>query len=263
MPYRGKTTLLIVAHGTSVEDGDPAGVLAHRLAPKWFGDVVPAYMRSDPALVDVLADLTAQGKTDRLLVMPLFFSAGYLVTEELPEILSRAGLHHAMVLPPVTGLGGFVPMVARHLEQALLGQGWFAHDTTLFLIAHGLKTLKEPTDEQIWLAQRIANVVPELAVRITNIEGAPSLNDWRDRADRPNRLFLPVLAGGGIHAREDVPAMLSLMPGDNGVLLDPVGVWQALPPLILEQAEQKTRRAVVLANYMMPPDGRGPKAFSP
>lgn len=255
MPYRGKTTLLIVAHGTSVENGDPAGDLARKLAPAWFGDVVPAYMRSEPGLEQVLTDLAAQGKTDRLLVVPLFFSAGYLVTEELPKMLAGAGLSHAMVLPPVTGLNGFVPMVARYLEQTLLIQNWAASDTTLFLIAHGLKTLREPTSEQIWLAQRVANVLPELSVRVVNIEGQPSLQDWRQKTDRPNRLFLPILAGGGVHAREDVPDMLALTGQDQGVLLDPVGTWPVLPPIILEQAAQKARRTVVLANYMMPPLG--------
>ncbi len=252
MPYRGKTTLLIVAHGTSVANGDPAGDLARKLSPTWFGDVIPAYMRSKPGLEQVLAELAQQGKTERVLVVPLFFSAGYLVTEELPKILDRAGLSRAMVLPPVTGLNGFVPMVARYLEQTLLVENWAASDTTLFLIAHGLKTLREPTSEQIWLAQRITNVLPDLSVRVVNIEGQPSLQDWRHKTDRPNQLFLPILAGGGVHAREDVPEMLSLSGQDNGVLLDPIGTWPVLPPIILAQAAQKARRSVVLANYMMP-----------
>ncbi|WP_417842215.1 sirohydrochlorin chelatase [Thalassospira sp.] len=249
MPYRGKTTLLIVAHGTSVADGDPAGVLARQLRPHWNGPVTHAYMRSDPGLRSVLGKMMQAGQTARLVVVPLFFSAGYLVNDELPAILNEAGLRHAMVLPPVTGLHGFIPMVADCLATTLAARNWQAGETTLFLVPHGLKSLKEPSDEQIWQAQRIANVVPELSVKIANVEGQPSLGDWRSMADRPHSMFLPLLAGGGVHARTDVPEMMALTEADEAVVLSPIGIWPELPPLILDQAQKRTRHAVVLANF--------------
>jgi sirohydrochlorin ferrochelatase len=249
MSYCGKTTLLIVAHGTSVEDGDPAGMLARQLRPDWNGHVAHAYMRSDPDLRLVLAKLKQGGQTDRLLVMPLFFSAGYLVTKELPAILKEAQLRHAMVLPAVTGLHGFDPMVANSLDAELAARHWLADETTLFLVPHGLKSQSEPSDEQIWLAQRIRNVVPELSVKIANVEGQPSLADWRSMADRPRNVFLPLLAGGGIHARKDVPEMMALARSDPALVLPPIGVWNALPSLILDQAFKRTRSSVVLSNF--------------
>ncbi|WP_143589505.1 sirohydrochlorin chelatase [Thalassospira mesophila] len=263
MPYRGKTTLLIVAHGTSAEGGNPAGELANGLRARWNGCVCHAYMRSTPDLASVLADLKTQGKAGRLVVVPLFFSEGYLVTEEMPSILADAGLHDAMVLPPVTGLRGFVPMVADHIVRALALNTWQAGETTLFLVPHGLKTLTEPLAEQVWLAQRIINVVPELSVRVANVEGAPSLTDWRSMTTSRNNMFLPLLAGGGVHARFDLPEMMVLDAAERAHVLAPLGTWGELPDLILRQAQKTTRQAAVLPSHIPEPEPLDPCRLAP
>ncbi|MEQ8284148.1 CbiX/SirB N-terminal domain-containing protein [Thalassospira sp.] len=235
-------TLMMVSHGNSGNGGDPAGDLARIVAPDWNGVVSHGYMRSNPSFSSQLDALKNAGDAARLIVFPLFFSEGYLVSEELPSDLDRAGLHDAVVLPPALNLPGFDEMVARHVRAAMARKGWKADETSVFLVPHGLKTLTEPLPETIQFGQRLGRICGGAEMCIGNIEGKPSLTDWRDIGSRKNVLILPMLAGGGMHAREDLPEMIDAKNGEEIEILPPIGQWAELPDLILAEAERHVVR---------------------
>ncbi|MFH1806738.1 MAG: CbiX/SirB N-terminal domain-containing protein [Pseudomonadota bacterium] len=226
-------TLLMVAHGTSVAGGDPARRLADRVRSSWDGPVHFGYMRSTPGLAPVLRRLCETGLAHRLVVIPLFFSTGYLVQTELPQRLHEAGLEDACVLPPVIGLEGFKVMMVGQIRAVLHQQGWRAGDSTVFLVPHGLKILTEPLPETVVLAKALGSMIPGIDVQIACIEGQPSLTHWRTMSRRKQAVFLPMLAGGGVHARDDVPEMISAHDDEAVQVMKPVGTWAELPGLIV------------------------------
>jgi sirohydrochlorin ferrochelatase len=235
-------TLMMVSHGNSGNRGNPAGDLARSVAPEWNGPVSHGYMRSQPKLADQLQLLKINNQASRLIVFPLFFSEGYLVFEELPAELHRAGLSDAVVLPPALNLPGFAELVARKVHAGVTKRGWLIEDTSVFLVPHGLKTLTQPLPETVRFADQVGRLCTGAEMCIGNIEGHPSLTDWRDIGSHKNALIVPMLAGGGTHAREDLPEMIDAQAGEKIEILPPIGEWADLPELILAEAERHVAR---------------------
>ncbi|NIZ00643.1 cobalamin biosynthesis protein CbiX [Thalassospira lucentensis] len=235
-------TLMMVAHGNSGNGGDPAGALATKVAPLWDGRVAFGYMRSQPSLSDQFVQIKRDGDGDRLIVFPLFFSEGYLVFQELPKKLLAAGLDDAVVLPPAINLPGFTEMVANHVHDALNRRAWSAAETSVFLVPHGLKTLTEALPETVRFGNDLSRLCGAAEVVVGNIEGHPSLADWRDLGSRKNALIIPMLAGGGTHARDDLPELISARPGEEIEVLEPIGQWEDLPALVVEEANRHVAR---------------------
>lgn len=235
-------TLMMVSHGNSGNGGDPAGDLAKSVAPDWDGPIRHAYMRSQPALPDQLDMLKRNGEAHRLIIFPLFFSEGYLVFEELPRDLHRAGLTDAVILPPALNLPGFAELVAGRARSAIAQRGWQADETSVFLVPHGLKTLKQALPETVRFADQVGRICAGAEVCIGNIEGHPSLADWRTIGSRKNAVVIPMLAGGGMHAREDLPEMIDARDGEKIEILAPIGQWTELPDLVLSEAMRHVAR---------------------
>lgn len=235
-------TLMMVSHGNSGDRGDPAADLAGAIAPDWNGLVVHGYMRSEPGFANQLMALSKTGDADRLIIFPLFFSDGYLVSREIPEILLDAGLSDAVVLPATHNLPGFTELASQHVRRTLNRRGWDGADTTVFLVPHGLKTATESQPDMMRFADRLRRQTPSCDIQIANIEGAPSLTDWRSMSSRKNALFVPMLAGGGTHARQDLPEMIARQQGEEIAILPPVGAWNDLPELVRAEAERHVVR---------------------
>lgn len=240
-------TLMMVAHGNSGNGGDPAGLLAAKLDPLWDGRVSSGYMRSLPSVPDQLDQLKHDGDADRLILFPLFFSEGYLVFQELPQNLHHAGLDDAVVLPPAINLPGLTEMVANHVHDAIARRGWQASETSVFLVPHGLKTLTEALPETLRFGDDLSRFCRAAEIVVGNIEGHPSLADWRDlgsrkNGSRKNAVIVPMLAGGGTHARDDLPELISARPGEEIEILAPVGQWDALSALVIEEANRHVAR---------------------
>lgn len=231
-------TLLIVAHGTRRNGENPAARLAMQMRAVWPGRVTFACMRSQPELPDVLGALGKMDRAAGLVVLPFFFAYGDLVTSEIPDQLVRHGLGHARILPPIIGLNGFLPALAAVIEDAQLKQGWESPQSSVFLVSHGLKSLTRPLPEIEKLARRLGARMSGAEINIANIEGAPSLADWRQMTQRSHTLFVPFLAGGGVHAHEDLPEMIGADGKDvsDGTLhvTDPVGEWPILVGLVAQ-----------------------------
>jgi sirohydrochlorin ferrochelatase len=235
-------TLMMVSHGNSGNGGDPAGDLARSVAPDWNGPVAHGYMRSQPSFPDQLEALKRKGHANRLIIFPLFFSEGYLVFEELPRALDHAGLGDAVILPPALNLPGFDDLVAQRVRSALARREWGADETSVFLVPHGLKTLTEPLPETIRFGQQVGRLCRGAEICIGNIEGQFSLADWRDLGSRNKVLFVPMLAGGGTHAREDLPELINPRDGEDIEILPPIGQWAELPELVLAEAGRHVAR---------------------
>jgi sirohydrochlorin ferrochelatase len=234
-------TLMIVSHGNSGNGGDPAGTLAEAVRDHWSGFVHHGYMRSQPSVADQLAKLKRNHDASELIVFPLFFSEGYLVFQELPRNLRDAGLDRAVILPPAINLPGFAEMVSRHVNSAMVRRGWDCSETSVFLVPHGLKTLTKALPETVRLANEVGQFCPDAEICIGNIEGNPSIRDWRKIGSRKRAVIVPMLAGGGTHATTDLPEMIAGQPDEAIEILDPIGEWAELPDLILKEAAKYVR----------------------
>ncbi|RCK49221.1 sirohydrochlorin chelatase [Thalassospira profundimaris] len=248
-------TLMMVSHGNSGNGGDPAGDLARSVAPDWNGPVTHGYMRSQPSLPEQLDGLVHAGNAERLIVFPLFFSEGYLVFEELPRDLERAGLGDAVILPPALNLPGFDDLVAQKAMVAMARRGWASGETSVFLVPHGLKTLTEALPETVRFGDQVGRLCGGAEICIGNIEGDPSLADWRTIASRKKAVIVPMLAGGGTHARQDLPELINARAGEEIEILPPVGQWAELSDLVLAEAKRHVARFGGLAVPLGPTGG--------
>lgn len=255
-------TLMIVSHGNSGNGGDPAGTLAEALRDQWDGPVRHGYMRSEPSVPDQLAKLKRDDAENELIIFPLFFSEGYLVFDELPRNLRHAGLDQAVMLPPAINLPGFAAMVARRVNSAIVRRCWTSAETSVFLVPHGLKTLTKALPETVRLANEVGQFCPDAEICIGNIEGNPSLRDWRTLGSRKRAVIVPMLAGGGTHATTDLPEMIAGQQDEAIEILDPIGEWSELPDLILTEAVKHVRAETGQSNVRLAPNVKDGHAAS-
>ncbi|MDP2699819.1 sirohydrochlorin chelatase [Thalassospira sp.] len=225
--------ILVVAHGASLRGGNPAAIFVRRLRFLVPGKTVMlAFMRASPQIADVLAQMH-HDRTREMLVFPLFFSKGHLVKTELPAGLCDAGFGAATLLPSAITLDGLADMMARRLRDHLAVRHRSGRESTLFVVTHGLKTLMAPLPEILHLMAHIQTGLPELNIFNANIDGHPSLSDWRSKARGRHSVFLPLLTGGGVHAAQDVPALIAPGAGEDADILEPVGIWPELPSVLM------------------------------
>lgn len=237
-----RPTLLVVSHGNQENYLDawesPAKALADRLGPRWQGLATFGYMRVKPGLEEQCKSIEAQGE-GRLVVFPLFFANGHLVQTELPNRLKAMKATNVHILPPAVCLSGCDKMLATHIGKFAHDKGWYPECFSVVLVFHGLKTDKTPAPEATVLAQRLAENPVCDDVVIAQIEGKPSLRDWKSMVARQKVIFIPMLAGGGTHERVDIPEMIGCSNDIETKIFPPVGRWSALEDLVLMHASLK------------------------
>ena len=93
-------TLIIAAHGSrkqasNIEVERLAGRLAGKLSDR-FDRVIPAFLQfADPLLEDVLQTAAKDG--GQVVVFPFFIGSGSHILEDIPALVSQAGLDHPEV----------------------------------------------------------------------------------------------------------------------------------------------------------------------
>ena len=115
------TTLIVVAHG-SRSAGANAEVRALVAAIRGFGRADAAFLEIEPPMVEEVLRAHVAAGASRIVVLPLFLSAGTHVTRDLPARLARCGAESPAVaiavLPHLGATPGFSDFLQALAEAA-------------------------------------------------------------------------------------------------------------------------------------------------
>jgi sirohydrochlorin ferrochelatase len=219
---------LIVAHGAPT---DPAPQEAA------IGALAAAVAARAPGWRVRGATLAAAGALDRAcaategapLVYPLFMSAGWFSTVELPRRLAAAGAAGARVLTPL-GLDPRLPALgAAMVAEAAETAGLRLAQTTLVLAAHGAPEHRGPAQAARVAAAAIAAAAGVKAVRTCFVDEPPFLAEGLS-VDGP-AICLPFFATAAGHVTGDLPEAVA-EARFAGPVLPPIGCDPRAPDLI-------------------------------
>jgi sirohydrochlorin ferrochelatase len=219
---------LIVAHGA------PADPSSQEAAVAALADAVSSRL---PGWRVTGATLAAPGALDRacaaaqgpILVYPLFMSAGWFSTVELPRRLAAAGAVGARVLTPL-GLDPHLPALgAAMLAEAAEAAGLRLAEATLVLAAHGAPEHRGPAQAARAAAAAIAAAAGVAAMRACFVDEAPFLVEGLS-VDGP-ALCLPFFATAAGHVTGDLPEAVA-EAGFTGPVLPPIGCDARVADLI-------------------------------
>jgi uroporphyrin-III C-methyltransferase len=249
-----RTGILLAAHGSRQ---DPtASELAERLAASLrrqevADEVLVGYHQGSPGFSQALDRLRA----DRVLVIPLFTSAGYYTEQVLPTALTRSARFGMVKLRQTAPLGTHPAIHGavrdRILEVAAL-EGLDLRRTSVLIVGHGTSRHPRSRDAALRLAGALerSGVAAELGVGFLDDE--PGIETASARLTQKTVLVVPFLIGGGGHATTDLPRRLGLSAdsdpagvatgavGPHRVVLDiPVGAYKALPNILTSIARRE------------------------
>lgn len=226
--------LMVVAHGTRHSGAVPGGMfcaqLQHRL-PHF--DIRLSFLRSTPSAENVLKAMT-QNSTFDVLVFPLFFVPGAGLMDELSTLVIDARLEVEALLPFAGHLPGYDRLLAARIATRLRAGGNQKDKTAIFLVAHGQKQNICPSPEMQQLRAKLSNHLDHDEIHNVQIDGQPSLANWRNMTRCRNAIFVPLMTGDGPHCRIDIPASVNSQPDEKVGLLAPVGTWWELSSLLAD-----------------------------
>jgi sirohydrochlorin cobaltochelatase len=211
------STLLIVAHGSTVNPDSSAPTLAHAAEirrRKIFAKVACAFWKEEPSLRDALFLFDPESIRE-VYVVPNFISEGYFTQTVVPRELELDG-------PITTRSNGqiwrYCEPVGNHplMTELLLKR---AHDvspdsapaeTTLLIVAHGTDLNENSAVAAKREAERIRALGKYAAVLNVYMEEPPLVSDWRKLAKTHNVVVVPFFISDGLHSYEDIPVLLGI-----------------------------------------------------
>lgn len=218
------TTLVLLGHGSTKNDGSEKPVFQHagELRRRGvFSAVRGAFWKQEPKIADVLAQI----RTPRAIIVPLFISEGYFTEEAIPEALgfkaaddinwSRVKhidgreIHYT---PPV-GTHPRMTEVLLHRAAEVVAHHPFPSqpkpaDTSLFIAGHGTERnaqSRRAIEQQVELI-RARNLFAE--VQPCFMEEAPRIADIPKLAVAKKVVVVPFFISDGLHVTEDIPVLL-------------------------------------------------------
>lgn len=242
-----RTAVLLAAHGSR---RDPAAnALVERYAAtlrasRVADEVVVGFHHGPPGLTEALDSLQA----DRVVVLPLFTSEGYYVTDVLPAALNRArrAQHITLRQAPPLGIDSRLPgVVAARVQRAAQEHGLSLDRTSLLVVGHGTRRHPRSRDATLHLAGRLAQGGIAAEVHAAFLDDQPDVPTALAALSQESVLVVPFLIGGSFHVAADLPRLLGLghnesvatTKGGRRIVLDiPVGTYPEIGDLLEEIA---------------------------
>ena len=211
-------TLVILGHGTTLNENSAAPVLQHVTElrrRRLFAAVREAFWKQDPQIKTVLAEI----KTPRTFIVPLMISEGYFAGEVIPRELGFSdqstinhqhstayyckpvGTHPSMTNVLLARAGGVV-------EQFPFPRAPKPKDITLFIAGHGTERSAQSRvaiEQQVGLI-RAQNLYAD--VRAVYLDEDPRIKDCQATAATRNVVVVPFFISDGLHTTEDIPVLL-------------------------------------------------------
>ncbi|MCC7427825.1 MAG: hypothetical protein IT557_13025 [Alphaproteobacteria bacterium] len=203
--------LLLAGHGAPRHAAAQETICAHAAAlagVPGIGATAAGFLAAAPGLAEAAASLAAASLgAGPLHVMPMFMADGFLVRTALPRALGRP----VRVLTPLGLLPGLTAIIARR-ALALCGEARLdPARTTLLLVGHGSANSPASREAVAFHAARLARDTRLGPVATAFLEEPPLLADALLRLEG-HAVVAGFFAAPGVHASEDVPALLDAAP---------------------------------------------------
>jgi sirohydrochlorin cobaltochelatase len=211
-------TLVILGHGTTLNDGSAAPVMQHAAELRrrgLFAAVREAFWKQEPQIKTVLADI----KTPRVFVAPLMISEGYFASEVIPRELGLdsdfrlqtpdfrlfycqpVGTHPSMTNVLLARARGVV-------EQFPFPRAPKPKDITLFIAGHGTERSAQSRKAIEHQAELIRALNLYAEVRVVFMDEDPRIKGCQATANTKNVVVVPFFISDGLHVTEDIPVLL-------------------------------------------------------
>ncbi len=211
-------TLIILGHGTTLNDGSALPVLQHAATLRQrglFAAVREAFWKQDPQIKTVLAEI----KTPRVFIVPLMISEGYFAGEVIPRELGFSGgstintqhstIHYCKPVGTHPSMTNVLLARARGVvEQFPFPRAPKPKDITLFIAGHGTERSAQSRmaiEQQVELI-RAQNLYAE--VRAVYMDEDPRIKGCQATAVTRNVVVVPFFISDGLHTTEDIPVLL-------------------------------------------------------
>ena len=217
---KGKSALLIVAHGSTVNPDSSAPTLAHAAEirrRKIFADVGSAFWKEEPSLRDAIF-LFDPESIRQVYVVPNFISEGYFTQTVVPRELELNGRiterSNGQVWKYCEPVGNHPMMTDLLLHRARqIAPEVNPAETSLLIVAHGTDLNENSAVAAKREAEKIRLLGKYATVLNVYMEEPPLVSDWLKLTKTPNVVVVPFFISDGLHSYEDIPVLLGIARG--------------------------------------------------
>jgi sirohydrochlorin cobaltochelatase len=210
-------TLLIVAHGSTVNPDSSAPTLAHAAEirrRKVFARVECAFWKEEPSLRDALF-LFDPKSIREVYVVPNFISEGYFTQTVVPRELELSGRittrSNGQIWRYCEPVGNHSLMTELLLKRARgVAPDVDPAEASLLIVAHGTDLNENSAAAAKREAEKIRALGKYAGVLNVYMEEPPLVSDWRKLTETPNVVVVPFFISDGLHSYEDIPRLLGI-----------------------------------------------------
>lgn len=210
-------SLLIIAHGSTVNPDSSAPTLAHAAEirrRKIFAQVGCAFWKEEPSLRDALF-LFDPEEIREVYVVPNFISEGYFTQTVVPRELELNGRitkrSNGQVWRYSDPVGNHPLMTELLLKRAAnVAPDAAPAETSLLIVAHGTDLNENSAVAAKREAEKIRALGKYATVLNVYMEEPPLVSDWRKLTQTPNIVVVPFFISDGLHSYEDIPRLLGI-----------------------------------------------------
>jgi sirohydrochlorin cobaltochelatase len=211
------SALLIVAHGSTVNQDSSAPTLAHAAEirrRKIFADVGCGFWKEEPSLRDAIFLFDSESIRE-VYVVPNFISEGYFTQTVVPRELELNGSitkrSNGQVWKYCQPVGNHPMMTELLLRRAReIAPDVSESDTTLLIVAHGTDLNENSAVAAKREAEKIRALGKYAAVLNVYMEEPPLVSDWRKLTKTRHVVVVPFFISDGLHSYEDIPVLLGI-----------------------------------------------------
>ncbi len=217
MSSNGNSSLLIVAHGSTVNPDSSAPTLAHSVEIRRrgiFADVQFAFWKEEPSLRDALFLFDPESVRE-VYVVPNFISEGYFTQTVVPRELQLNGRitkrSNGQIWTYCDPVGNHPMMTELLLRRAReIAPGVPENEATLLIVAHGTDLNENSAVAAKREAEKIRALGKYATVLNVYMEEPPLVSNWRKLTKTPNVVVVPFFISDGLHSYEDIPELLGI-----------------------------------------------------
>jgi sirohydrochlorin cobaltochelatase len=216
-------TLLLIAHGSTVNAESAAAALEHATALQQLGifhDVQVCFWKQPLFIRDAVKKLD----TPRVFAVPLFLSEGFFTKQVIPRELGfgeaehgsgttlRRGARTLLYTEPIGTSPRVTDVILARAREALSDTEIVENNVALVVAAHGTERDASSRAAAEWHAERVRQQNLFAEVHTAFMEEEPRISAVPGLCRAPNIVVVPFFISDGMHTREDVPVLLGETP---------------------------------------------------
>jgi sirohydrochlorin cobaltochelatase len=218
MTSNGRSALLVVAHGSTVNPDSSAPTLAHAAeirSREIFVDVECAFWKEEPSLRDALFLFDPESIRE-VCVVPNFISEGYFTQTIIPrelelngQITKRSNGQTWKYCRPVGNHPAVTELLLKRARE--VAPGIDRAETSLLIVAHGTDLNENSAVAAKREAEKIRGLKQFAEVLNVYMEEPPLISDWRKLTKTQNVVVVPFFISDGLHSYEDIPRLIGIV----------------------------------------------------